>query len=224
MSSLRPVRGTHDIVGETALRHRFVVETGREVGGALRLCRDGGAGVRVHRGVRAHARRDLGHRHQGDVQLRGPRRRARHAPARVHRRRGARADLGRARPELPDPAVHERPGVPLRAAAEGPAAPVPPDRRRAAGGGRAGGRRRGDRARPAHPRGARAGRQGDARAQHARRPREPARLSRPAGRLPRRLSGAAVRGQPAAPRAQPLAHPRQQRSGRPGGRWRARRC
>ena len=31
MSSLRPVRGTHDIVGETALRHRRVVETGREV-------------------------------------------------------------------------------------------------------------------------------------------------------------------------------------------------
>jgi histidyl-tRNA synthetase len=31
MSSLRPVRGTHDIVGETALRHRFVVDTGREV-------------------------------------------------------------------------------------------------------------------------------------------------------------------------------------------------
>jgi histidyl-tRNA synthetase len=31
MSSLRPVRGTHDIVGETALRHRLVVETGRVV-------------------------------------------------------------------------------------------------------------------------------------------------------------------------------------------------
>jgi histidyl-tRNA synthetase len=31
MTSLRPVRGTHDIVGEAALRHRKVVETGREV-------------------------------------------------------------------------------------------------------------------------------------------------------------------------------------------------
>ena len=31
MSSLRPVRGTHDIVGETALRHRRVIETGRAV-------------------------------------------------------------------------------------------------------------------------------------------------------------------------------------------------
>jgi histidyl-tRNA synthetase len=31
MSALRPVRGTHDIVGEDALRHRRVVETGREV-------------------------------------------------------------------------------------------------------------------------------------------------------------------------------------------------
>jgi len=29
MSVLRPVRGTHDIVGETALRHRRVIETGR---------------------------------------------------------------------------------------------------------------------------------------------------------------------------------------------------
>jgi histidyl-tRNA synthetase len=31
MSSLRPVRGTHDIVGEDALRHRRVVEAGRAV-------------------------------------------------------------------------------------------------------------------------------------------------------------------------------------------------
>jgi histidyl-tRNA synthetase len=31
MSSLRPARGTHDLVGEDALRHRRVVETGREV-------------------------------------------------------------------------------------------------------------------------------------------------------------------------------------------------
>jgi histidyl-tRNA synthetase len=31
MSALRPVRGTRDIVGEDALRHRKVIETGREV-------------------------------------------------------------------------------------------------------------------------------------------------------------------------------------------------
>ena len=31
MSSLRSVRGTHDIVGETVLRHRRVLETGRAV-------------------------------------------------------------------------------------------------------------------------------------------------------------------------------------------------
>jgi histidyl-tRNA synthetase len=31
MSNLRPVRGTHDIVGETARRHRQVIETGRAV-------------------------------------------------------------------------------------------------------------------------------------------------------------------------------------------------
>jgi histidyl-tRNA synthetase len=31
MSALRPVRGTHDIVGDDALRHRRVIETGREV-------------------------------------------------------------------------------------------------------------------------------------------------------------------------------------------------
>jgi len=31
MSTLRPVRGTHDIVGEDALRHRKVIDTGRAV-------------------------------------------------------------------------------------------------------------------------------------------------------------------------------------------------
>jgi histidyl-tRNA synthetase len=31
MTSLRPVRGTHDVVGEAALRHRRVIETGRAV-------------------------------------------------------------------------------------------------------------------------------------------------------------------------------------------------
>ena len=31
MSGLRPVRGTHDVVGEDALRHRKVVETGRDI-------------------------------------------------------------------------------------------------------------------------------------------------------------------------------------------------
>jgi histidyl-tRNA synthetase len=31
VSALRPVRGTHDLVGDDALRHRKVVETGREV-------------------------------------------------------------------------------------------------------------------------------------------------------------------------------------------------
>ena len=31
MSNLRPVRGTHDVVGETALRHRRVIETGRAI-------------------------------------------------------------------------------------------------------------------------------------------------------------------------------------------------
>jgi histidyl-tRNA synthetase len=31
MTSLRPVRGTHDVVGEAALRHRKVIETGRAV-------------------------------------------------------------------------------------------------------------------------------------------------------------------------------------------------
>jgi histidyl-tRNA synthetase len=31
MSALRPVRGTHDVVGETGLRHRRVIETGRAV-------------------------------------------------------------------------------------------------------------------------------------------------------------------------------------------------
>ena len=217
MSALRPVRGTHDIVGDD----RAAPSPGRRDRargrGALRLCRDRDAGVRVHRGVRAHARRDLGHRHQGDVQLRGPRRRAGHAAARVHRRRRARADLGRARPE---PAAsgcstsgpvfrYERPqkgrlrqfhqiDVEVLGAPE-PEADVEVI---------ALGRR--------HPRGARPRRQGDARAQHAGRS---ARAGAPiATVLVDYLAGlprATVGGQPAAARAQPAAHPRQQGRGRP---------
>ena len=57
----------------------------------------------------------------------------------------------------------------------------------------------------------------DARDQHAGRPREPAGLSRRAGRLPRGPQGAPVAGQPRPAGAQPDAHPRQQGRGRPGG-------
>ena len=42
MSALRPVRGTHDIVGADALRHRRVFETGQEV-----AARYGSGGIAV---------------------------------------------------------------------------------------------------------------------------------------------------------------------------------
>ena len=183
MTSLRPVRGTRDIVGEDALRHRKVIETGREV-----AARYGYAEVATpifeFTEVCPHARRDLGRGHQGDVQLHRSRRRDGDLAPRIHRRRRARVHLRIARPEPADQAVLLRPDVPLRAAAEGAPAPVPPDRRR--GDRRAGAarRRRGDRAR--RPDSSRAGPSGQRhpRAQHARRSRQPARLSRPPGRIP----------------------------------------
>ena len=98
MSQLRPARGTHDLLGEELRRHRHVADTGARGRAPLRLRRDRDADLRVHRGVPAHAGRDLGHRHQGDVHLRGSRRRPDHAAAGEHRRRGAGRDQRRADP------------------------------------------------------------------------------------------------------------------------------
>ena len=100
MSQLRPVRGTHDLLGDEARRHRACGGDGPGARGPLRLWRDRHADLRVHRGVRPYARRDVGRRDQGDVHLRGPRRRAHHAAAGEHRRRRPGVDQRRARPAV----------------------------------------------------------------------------------------------------------------------------
>ncbi len=127
-----------------------------------------GSGHRADRGLCANHRRDHRRRLQGNVHVRGSRRRADHAPARVHRR-----DL----PGLPQrrlaavratEACDAWPGLPLRTAAEGPLPPVPPARRRSDRSRRSGGGRGTAVAWRSAARGAGHSRWRDASAQHAR--------------------------------------------------------
>ena len=78
-----------------------------------------------------------------------------HAAPGGHRRRLPRPGHQRPDPVAAAEGVLRRPDVPLRAAAEGPLPPVPPDRHRADRPGRTARRRRGDRLRLGHPEGAR---------------------------------------------------------------------
>ena len=78
-----------------------------------------------------------------------------HAAPGSHRRRLPRPGHQRPDPVAAAESVRRRPDVPLRAAAEGPLPPVPPDRHRADRPVRAARRRRGDRLRLGHPQGAR---------------------------------------------------------------------
>ena len=204
--------------GEELRRHRKVAETGRELARRYGYSEIATPIFEFTDVFAAHAGRHLGRRHQGDVHLRGPRRRPAHAAAREHGRRGARGDHRRPDPAPAAQVLLRRPDVPLRAAAEGPAAPVPPDRHRADR--RAASRMADVEVIALGPHILEAlgvGRERDARAQHAGRPGEPRRLPRGAGRLPRGSPGPALAGQPRPARAQPAAHPRQQGRGRPRG-------
>ena len=176
MTPVQPVRGTQSLLGEDADRLAAVVAA---FDGAppVRLQAGRGADDRADAGVRAHHRRDHRRRLQGNVFVRGPRRRIDHAPARVHRRhlpRLSERGLAAARAaEDRDPRL----GVPLRAAAKGPLPRIPPARRRDHRRRRAPGRRRDARlgrsaAGRARHRTARP------RAEHARRSRNPRRLAR----------------------------------------------
>ena len=114
MTSLRPVRGTHDIVGETALRHRKVVETGRAV-----AARYGYAEVAtpVFEFTEVFARTlgetsDIVTKEMYAFEDRGG---DKPDPASgIHRRHRARVHCRLARPAAADQAVRERPDVPLR--------------------------------------------------------------------------------------------------------------
>ncbi len=96
-----------------------------------------------------------------------------HAAPRRHRRRLPRPGDQRPDPVAAAEGVLRRPDVPLRAAAEGPLPPVPPDRHRADRPRRAARRRRGDRLRLGHPAGARRRRRHRAGAEYARRQGKP---------------------------------------------------
>ncbi len=121
----------------------------------LRLRRMDHADLRGHPRVLPHARGNLGRGDEGDVQLRGPRRRSHHAAPGGHRRHLPRSGDQRPDPVAAAEGVLCRPDVPLRAAAEGALPPVPPDRHRADRPRRTAGRCRGDRLRLGHPAGAR---------------------------------------------------------------------
>ena len=192
-----PARGTHDLLGEDLRRHRHVAETGREHRPPLRLWRDRDPDLRGHRGLR---------RARWATPPTSSRRRctsSRTAAARAHpaageHRRRVRAVITngltqdcRCKLFYDGPMFrYERPqkgrlrqfhqiGIELLGAAE----PLADVEVIACG---------------AHIlRRARHAERARARAQHAGRQREPARLSRRAGRLPRRPQGRLSAGQPA---------------------------
>ena len=148
------IRGTQDIWGEEADRFHTVVEAFDRVRRLYAFQRVEMPVFESDRGVRPLDRRDHRHRLQGDVHLRGPRRRHPHLAPRIHRRHLPRLSLRRLAAARAAEARHPRPGLPLRAAAEGPLPPVPPARRRDHRHGRA--RRRRRAARPGRPAAARA--------------------------------------------------------------------
>ena len=122
---------------------------------ALRLPPDRHAGLRGHGALRAHVRRGLGRRPEGDVHVQRPRR-----PLADAARRGDGADRARLPRARPAPraaaaeALHDRADVPLRPPAEGALPRALAARRRGDRLRRPGDRRRGD---PALRRAARAG-------------------------------------------------------------------
>ena len=107
-----PVRAAAVAVGDAGRWRRSA---------ALRLPADPDARVRGHRADRPHLGRGLRRRAEGDVHVRGPRR-----PLADAASRGDRADLPRVPRARPAPraaaaeALHDRPDVALRPAAEGP--------------------------------------------------------------------------------------------------------
>ena len=138
VSKMQPVRGTHDLLPDEYRRFAHVDRRRARRGAPLRLSRDGDADLRVHRAVRPRHRRDDRRGLQGDVHVPGSRRRIAHPAAGIHRRHLPRLRVQRrARAAAAAEDLRRRSDVPLRAAAEGPPAPVPPDRPRSAGRARA---------------------------------------------------------------------------------------
>ena len=175
MAELQPARGTHDLIGEDQRRHQHVIDTARRIAATYGFDE---WSTPIFEDTRVFSRTlgetsDVVMKEMYSFQDRGG---DSHHPAPGSHRR----PLPRAGDQRPDPVaaaegVLRRPDVPLRAPAEGPLPPVPPDRHRADRLGRAAGRRRGDRLRLGHPESARRRRRDRAGDQHARRPAKPRR-------------------------------------------------
>ena len=215
MPALQPARGTQDLLPEAARRHRRVSETARE-----RAALYGFAEIAtpIFEFTEVFAR-PIGE-HTDIVAkemytLHRPRRRRGDAAAGEHRRGRARGAVERADAIDAAQILLQRPDVPLRAAAEGPLPPVPPDRRRAARRGAAAGRYRGHRARRSASCNALG--IGDRVVLELNTLGDPESRAAYREALVALFLGAARRavgGQPAAARRQPAAHPRFERPGR----------
>ncbi len=204
-----------DLRGDRALRPRHGRGHGRRREGDVPRRRPA---ARPARGVgrlereRAQGGRGARARARGADPGPGPGGRGLLAPAGVHGGNRPRLPRARPRPEqgLPQ-GVFARAAVPLRAAAEGPAPPVPPDQRRGARRERPADRRRGDRARARHRDGARhPGLPGAAQLDRPRGPGVPRALPRAAARAPAAAARRAVRPLLQALRSQHLPRARLQ--------------
>src|SRR5471030_2990273 len=141
---MQPVRGTHDILPDEYRRFAHVVDTARDVA-RLYGYREMATPIFEFTELFARGRRDDRRGLQGDVHVQGSRRRIAHLAAGIHCRHLPRFRVERRTdPAAPAQDLRGRSDVPLRAATEGPPAPVPPDRSRGAGGAGAWGGYRGD--------------------------------------------------------------------------------
>ena len=155
-TQLQPPRGTHDLIGDEQRRHTHVVDTARRVAATYGFDE---WTTPIFEDTRVFSRTlgetsDVVTKEMYSFTDRGGDRD--HLAPGGHRRH-----LPRPGHQWPDPdaaaeGVSGRPDVPLRAPAEGPLPPVPPDRHRADRQRRAARRRRGDRLWLGHPAGARA--------------------------------------------------------------------
>ncbi len=151
VTPLQPIRGTHDLIGEEQRRHQHVIDTARRVAALYGF--DEWV-TPIFEDTRVFSR-TLGE--TSDVVTKEMYSFTDRGGEAITLRPEATAGVCRAlvsnglTQSLPQKVFCRRADVPLRAAAEGPLPPVPPDRHRVDRPGRAAGRRRSDRLRLGHP-------------------------------------------------------------------------
>ncbi len=143
---IQPVRGMNDVLPAEAPLWDRVESAAAELFAAYGYQRVRLPRARAHGALQPLDRRAHRHRLEGDVHVRRPRRRDRHAAARSDGRRRARGAQQRAAAQPATEALVQRADVPAREAAEGPLPPIPSAQRRSARLRRARDRRRADRA------------------------------------------------------------------------------